>query len=167
MGEIWRYDEHGNEIERLNRWPTGESREECRYDESGNLLEVIDYDTGGNVVLRGTFGGSDVTSWWMQPNAPFSMGFEMPNIGGKRVQYSTREDGRLDKSVSFHLGREGSVDPDEVLRYDPGGNLMEKVDYRYQWDSFKNWTTREMKVLDSAKGAEVLVERAIRTIQYY
>ena len=118
-------------------------------------------------VLRGTFHGSDVTLWWMQPNATFSVGFLMPDIRGKRVQYSTREDGRLDKSVSFHLGREGSVDPDEVLRYDPGGNLTEKVDYHYQWDSFKNWTTREMKVWDSTKGAEVLVERAIRTIQYY
>jgi hypothetical protein len=167
MGDTWRYNELGNEIERRTHWATGESREESRYDDSGKLLEVVKYDTGGILVLRGTFHGSEVTSWWMQPHANISMGFVMPDIGGKRVEYSTREDGRLDKLVSFHPGRDGNVDPDELLRYDPDGNLVQKVDYHYQWDSFKNWTTREMRVWDSTSRAEVLVERAIRTIQYY
>src|SRR6185369_5202973 len=105
MGDAWRYDEHGNDIERRTRWATGECREESRYDDSGKLLEVVRYDTGGNVVMRGTFGDSEVTSWWMKPHANVSMGFVMSDTGGKHVEYSTRDDGRLNKSVSFHLGR--------------------------------------------------------------
>ena len=64
-------------------------------------------------------------------------------------------------------GRRGNVEPAEVLRYSPGGQLEEHVGFRYTRDAFDNWIEREMTVWDATTGAEVLVRRDKRAIFYY
>lgn len=164
-----RFDDHGNVLEVISQGRGFYSRALSRYDAGGTLLEWLTYDRDDNLLLHATFNGADLTSWWMKPNSGFGIGFTIASSQDQDVSvgYSSREDGKLDRYEYRAAGRRGNVEPAEVLRYSPEGQLEERVGFRYTRDAFGNWTEREMTVWDATTGAEVLIRRDTRAIFYY
>jgi hypothetical protein len=164
------FDNHGNVLEVIISQRGGfYSRELNRYDTDGTLLEWLTYDREGNLLHHATFNSAGLTSWWMKPNSGFGIAFTIPSSRDQDVSigYSSREDGRLDRTEYRSPGHKGNVEPTEVLRYSPEGRVEEHVGFRYTRDAFDNWIEREMTVWDAKTGAEVLVRRDMRTIFYY
>jgi hypothetical protein len=165
-----RFDGHGNMLEVIISQGHGFfSRELSRYDEGGTLLEWLTYDRDDNLLLHATFNSAGLTSWWMKPHSGFGIGFHIPSSQDQDVSvgYSSREDGKLERTEYHSAGRRGNVEPAEVLRYSSEGQLEEHVGFRYTRDAFDNWIEREMTVWDATTGAEVLVRRGKRAIFYY
>ena len=165
-----RFDGHGNMLEVIiSQGHRFFSRELSRYDEGGTLLEWLTYDRDDNLLLHATFNSAGLTSWWMKPHSGFGIGFNIPSSQDQDVSvgYSSREDGKLERTEYHTAGRRGNVEPAEVLRYSSEGQLEEHVGFRYTRDAFDNWIEREMTVWDATTGAEVLVRRDKRAIFYY
>ena len=162
------FDDHGNVLEVIINQGRGlYSRELSRYDAGGTLLEWLTYDRDDNLLLHATFNSAGLTSWWMKPNSGFGIGFTTGSQDQDvSVGYSSREDGKLDRYEYRSAGRRGNVEPTEVLRYSPDGQLQEHVGFRYTRDAFGNWIEREMTAWDGT-GAEVLIRRDTRAIFYY
>ena len=162
----YKYDEEGRQVEQVVDTPQGLRREVRRWND--NVSEMITYmGNDDQLVMRATFDGEQLTSWWMEPKANYGIGFSV--VGGTRGQsitYSSRDDGKLEKTVYVHPGATGNTEPDEVLHYDPDGMLVEDARISYQRDEHGNWIMREITVNDPERGL-VVVQKDKREITYW
>jgi hypothetical protein len=164
-----RRGEHGEE-EQIFRFPQSneEDIQTTTYTDNGDR-SAMERRRNGELVMRATFDGEQLTSWFMSKDANFSIGFgtNSPEAGFTANFSSDPETGRLVREEYVHPGRKGNIDSDEVRRYDTAGTLIEKVTFDYNRDSFGNWTRRTAYVWDLTTGTRTALQRITRVISYY
>lgn len=164
-----RWGEHDEELENIFRSPqlNQEDIQTTTYADNGDRAS-IERRRNGELLMRVTFDGQQVTSWFMKKDANVGIGFGTNSESGFTLNFGSEPDtGGLVRQEYVHPGRMGNIDPDEVRAYDAAGSLTEKVTFDYDRDSFGNWTRRTSYVWDLTTGTRTAVQRINRVISYY
>lgn len=143
-----------------------------------NKIErIVAYGEDGTERLRmqatptAARGGGDAAepevAMWRDPAAGENVYGSQLFFDGPRSRSlrSYRQDGRYDRTVYRYQDDDRRL-PIEATRYDPDGNLVEKVTWSYTLDEHGNWTRREARVLDPASGSMRPARTDERVITY-
>jgi hypothetical protein len=139
-----------------------------RVDQEEERFERSEYDPAGHMVSTITQVKGELADHWRDPN------WHKPSTSAglcehfkKTVSFRFAADGALEKQVQHHDGRYGNVEPDDTEQFDSSGNLLEKIEFKYERDGHGNWTTRSVLIWDRKSNRLIEVERDIRTLTYY
>src|SRR5262249_15577339 len=140
------------------------------YDAAGDVAERVWYGADGQPIRRMTFREGELLDWWQDPAAPSpntsDTGFHNPDTGVTR-SYHLEPDGTVRTTVEHSPSSPGNIENDDIERYDGEGNLLEKLTFQYQRDSYGNWVMRLISAWDPKTDALVPIEEDSRTITYY
>jgi hypothetical protein len=139
-----------------------------RLDQEEQSFERSEYDPSGHMVSMITQVKGELTAHWRDPSwhKP-STDMGLCEHFKKTVSYRFGADGELEKQVQHHDGRYGNVEPDDAEQLDYTGNLLEKIEFKYERDARGNWTSRSVVIWDKQSIRLVEVERDTRTLTYY
>ena len=134
-------------------------------------VEHSQYDANGNLLCTLRLSGASVVYSYILPEAktPCYANFNSRQESKSYLfyLYPNGGAGELITDVRTYADRQRSFEPDTFERLDSGGNLVDKLSFRYERDAQGNWTTRVVSVLDPATKDLVEIERDTRTITYY
>lgn len=133
--------------------------------------EHSEYDPSGNLLCTLRLSGTSLVYSTILPEAKFPCHIATDSKQESKLYqfslYPNGGTGQLFTDVTSNADTKHFFEPDTVERLDTGGNVIDKISFRYEHDAQGNWTTRVVSVLDPATKDLVEIERDTRTITYY